>query len=78
MGNRVLQIVITIVIVIAFWNMLDFIIDEYITHEGYAFDPYFSLGLPTIIGLIVELFPKMKEPPTGSKAKSGKGKKRKR
>lgn len=56
--NRVLQVIITCVIVVVFWNMLDYILDEFITHEGYAFDIYYDLALPLLVGLAVELFPK--------------------
>ena len=57
MGNRILQILITCVIMLVFWNMLDFILDEYVTHEGYVFDLYYDVGLPLIVALAVELFP---------------------
>ena len=60
-NSRPLQIAITCVIVIVFWNLLDFILDEYVTHEGYAFDVYYDVALPIIVGLAVELFPKKKK-----------------
>lgn len=56
--SRVLQTLITIAIVLVFWNLLDYIIDEFIIHESYAFDPYYDLALPALVGLAVELFPK--------------------
>jgi hypothetical protein len=58
MQKRILQIAITCIIVIVFWNMLDFILDEFVFHEGYAFDFYYDVILPAIVGLAVELFPK--------------------
>lgn len=59
--NRVLQVVITCVIVIVFWNLLDFILDEFVFHDSYAFDVYYDLLLPIFVGLAVELFPKKKQ-----------------
>ena len=57
MGNRILQIAITCGIMLVFWNLLDFILDEYVTHEGYVFDFYYDVMLPLIVALAVELFP---------------------
>lgn len=74
MGNRVLQVIITIVIVIVFWNMMDYILDEFIFRQGYVFDPYYDLALPVLVGLAVELFPK-KNPPQAKNGKASKGKK---
>ena len=58
MENRVLQVAITCVIVIVFWNILDFILDEFVFHEHYVFDVYYDVLLPIFVGLAVELFPK--------------------
>lgn len=58
MENRVLQIAITCFIVIVFWNILDFILDEFVFHESYVFDFYYDVMLPILVGLAVELFPK--------------------
>lgn len=59
--SRILQVSITCVILLVFWNLLDFILDEYVTHEGYVFDVYYDLLLPLIVGLAVELFPKKRK-----------------
>ena len=56
--NRIVHIAITCAIVIVFWNILDYILDEFVFHEGYAFDVYYDVLLPIIVGLAVELFPK--------------------
>ena len=58
--NRVLQVVITCVIVIVFWNLLDFILDEFVFKQGYEFEVYYDVLLPMFVGLAVELFPKKK------------------
>ena len=58
---RIVQILITCIIVLVFWNLLDFILDEYVFHEGYVFEVYYDVVLPIIIALAVELFPKRKK-----------------
>ncbi|MDO4891349.1 MAG: hypothetical protein Q3963_08280 [Coriobacteriaceae bacterium] len=58
---RITQIVITCIIMLVFWNLLDFILDEYVTHEGYVFDVYYDVALPIIVALAVEFFPKRKK-----------------
>ena len=57
---RIVQILITCIIVLVFWNLLDFILDEFVFHQTYAFDIYYDALLPIIVGLAVELFPKKK------------------
>jgi peptidoglycan biosynthesis protein MviN/MurJ (putative lipid II flippase) len=39
---RAVQILITCIIVLVFWNLLDFILDEYVFHEGYVFEFYYE------------------------------------
>lgn len=58
---RITQVLITCIIVLVFWNLLDFILDEYVFHEGYAFEVYYDVVLPVIIALAVELFPKRRK-----------------
>ena len=79
MRNRILEVVITRVIVLGFWNLLDHIIDDFITHEGFTFSVYYNILLPIIVGLAVELFPKKdKGGSSNASAKSEKSKKNKR
>ena len=61
MGKRIRDIAITCGIMLVFWNLLDFILDEYVMHEGYVFDVYYNVLLPIIVALAVEFFPKKRE-----------------
>lgn len=59
--NRILQVVITCFIVLVFWNLLGFILDEFVFRQGYVFDFSYDVLLPIFVGLAVELFPKKKK-----------------
>lgn len=61
MQNRVMQVLITCLVVIVFWNLLDYIFDEYVTHEGWVFSAGYNVLLPVAVGLAVELFPKRRK-----------------
>ncbi len=78
MRSRVLEVVITCIIVLGFWNLLDYILDEFVTHEGFSFTPYYNILLPIIVGLAVELFPKKKNAKGSSEIskKKARGKRR--
>ena len=58
MENRVLQVAITCIIVIVFWNLGDFILDEYVMRSGWNFDAGYNILLPIMVALGVEMFPK--------------------
>ena len=74
MQSRLLQVAITCVICLVFWNMLDYILDEWVFREGFSFEPYYNILLPLILGMAVELFPKKNKGISGNNAKSGKSK----
>ena len=51
--NKYAAFALFIVLVIAFWNLFDFLYGTFITGKGYSFESGLDGGLPLVVGIIV-------------------------
>jgi hypothetical protein len=51
--NKYAAFALFIVLVIAFWNLFDFLYGTFITGKGYSFESCLDGGMPLVVGIVV-------------------------
>ena len=54
--NKYAAFTIYMIVVLAVWNLLDYLYSTFITHSGYRFGAGIDLGLPVVVGGVVGYF----------------------